>query len=62
MMYLSIDIDITFEDQSRSLLFLWYFIIKKEYFNIYKINKNEKKLLSLKIQLMKFYGNQNFIC
>lgn len=62
MMYLRIDIDITFEDQSRSLLFLWYFIIKKEYFNIYKINKNEKKLLSLKIQLMKFCGNQNFIC
>lgn len=49
MMYLRIDIDITFEDQSRFLLFLWYFIIKKDYFNIYKINKNEKKLLSLKI-------------
>lgn len=49
MMYLRIDVDITFKDQCRSLLFLWHFIIKKEYFNTYKINKNEKKLLSLKI-------------
>lgn len=46
MMNLRIDVDITFEDQSESFLFLWYFIIKKEYFNICKITKNEKKLLS----------------